>query len=347
MSNERREGTGRQPISTSYLPGADFIRSVAMLAVFTVHAIQVLLEAHPEWLMNFCRFGTDLFLLLSGCLTYRSVIVKDVGYGAFLLRRFRRTYPVFLCILGAYLLILYPLAPEHSRLPADAVAALKVIIANAAIVPLVTGISPIITVSWTLGYIWCFYLIIYPVIRLTEGRRLAVRVAVWGCLTLCVYLGWGRPALLPLGVLLSEAIDHLSPPVWMLSLTLGFGVRSLHVSWMPPDLRFPIAAVAGFVFCWWMLTQVASGRIAGLISRISYSFYLTHGPAILLISAVRMLPALRIPCALITAFALAGLTYWLVERHFSPLRCRRPSGALLVVEASESPVTAPALVRLH
>jgi peptidoglycan/LPS O-acetylase OafA/YrhL len=134
--------------SFTRFPGADSIRVLALVAVFLHHSISVLGRGQPHCLLECSRLGTDLFLILSGCLIHRSLRSRP-DYGAYLLRRFFRIYPVFAFMLLTYIGLLYRFFPGHSKLPIEPAAAARLVIGNLAILPLAFGTTPIIAVSWT------------------------------------------------------------------------------------------------------------------------------------------------------------------------------------------------------
>ncbi len=135
-----------------------------------------------DLLAAMARSGTDLFLVISGYGVYASLLRKPTPYVEFMRRRVLRIYPPFLFVLGIYLAASL-LVPSESKLPDDALAAAINIAGNVALVPLAFGLTPVITVSWTLAYIMSFYLLIPAVVGLTGMRgwsgtlRLAVILA--------------------------------------------------------------------------------------------------------------------------------------------------------------------------
>src|ERR1051326_7391722 len=80
---------------TGRLPGVDLVRSIAVLSILANHCIWILGRYHPQFLFECSRIGTDIFMLLSGCLIYRSVRSQSLSYAHFLRRRMLRIYPVY------------------------------------------------------------------------------------------------------------------------------------------------------------------------------------------------------------------------------------------------------------
>ncbi len=144
-------------------PGADTLRAVAMLAVFLGHALTAYYGTRFNALVEILRSGTDVFLLLSGWLIYKSLQRKAPPYVEFLKRRFLRIYPVYVCILALYLCVLYPAFQARSKLPADIREAALTILQNVTVLPLAfNGVTRIIAASWTLGNVCMFYLLAHP-----------------------------------------------------------------------------------------------------------------------------------------------------------------------------------------
>jgi exopolysaccharide production protein ExoZ len=267
--------------------------------------------------MDFFRIGTDLFMVLSGCLIYRSVRSKPLPYLVFLTRRLRRIYPVFGFILAAYL-PLSAVFPVMSKLPADPVSAVTMVLENAAILPLAFGATPIITVSWTLGYICLFYAMVHPLNRCLRNLSPHVRTAFWMAFTGLAYIGAGRAALLPLGALLAERMQQASAPRWSLALAAGALARPLVGCGLAGTA---LGGIAAFALCGWVLPRPAP-RPVQFLSRISYSFYLTHGLVILWVAPLRIPRWSAAPLAVAGAFALAGIVFRLVEQPLSPFTDR-------------------------
>lgn len=163
------------------------MRGFAALLVFFVH-FQSLFGKYiaGEWSFKIALFmgsightGVDLFFVLSGFLVYGIVVRSQFNFKKYLLRRIQRLYPVFVTVLVSYIVLSYAF-PEHSKLPADAISTVVFILANLAMLPGMTQIEPIITVSWSLSYEWFFYLIMPVLIGFIGMRR-------WNCLFRIVF----------------------------------------------------------------------------------------------------------------------------------------------------------------
>jgi len=286
-----------------------------MMAVFLVHLIAVLFHEQPRPVMDLCRVGTDMFLVLTGCLVYLSLRSRPVPFDVFLARRLARIYPVFAFVLIFYIAASAAL-PGMSRLPADRVAAAWMILKNAVLVPLAFGAPRIITVSWTLGCICLFYVVIHPLAAWSSGWSLRWRTVLWSLLTVLVYLKAGRPALLPAGVLLAEWLPPAKVPGWILVAAAGAIARAfLGVG----HLGTILGGIGAFALCCWLLPR-PTPRPLLFLSRISYSFYLTHGLALLTVAHFAAPRWAAVPAAAISALAGSYVMFRFVEQPFSPLR---------------------------
>ena len=286
-----------------------------MMAVFLVHLIAVLFHEQPRPVMDLCRVGTDMFLVLTGCLVYLSLRSRPVPFDVFLARRLARIYPVFAFVLIFYIAASAAL-PGMSRLPADRVAAAWMILKNAVLVPLAFGAPRIITVSWTLGCICLFYVVIHPLAAWSSGWSLRWRTVLWSLLTVLVYLKAGRPALLPAGVLLAEWLPPAKVPGWILVAAAGAIARAfLGVG----HLGTILGGIGAFALCCWLLPR-STPRPLLFLSRISYSFYLTHGLALLTVAHFAAPRWAAVPAAAISALAGSYVMFRFVEQPFSPLR---------------------------
>jgi len=285
-----------------------------MMAVFLVHLIAVLFHEHPCQIMDFCRVGTDMFLVLTGCLVYLSLRSRPVSFAEFLARRLARVYPVFAIVLIFYIAASAAL-PEMSRLPAGRGAA-WMILKNAALVPLAFGAQRIITVSWTLGCICLFYVVIHPLAVWTSGWSLRRRTVLWSLLTLLVYAKAGRPALLPAGVLLAEWMPAAKVSGWILVPAAGAAARAF---WGNGHLGTILGGIGALALCSWLLPR-PTPRPLLFLSRISYSFYLTHGLALLAVAHFAEARWAAVPTAAIFALMSAYIMFRLVELPFSPIR---------------------------
>ena len=155
------------------------VRGLAILLVFFVHyhsAFSHYLDldslsfsiSYFSWSIG--PSGVDLFFALSGYLVYGIVIQRGGNYLRFMLRRAERIYPTFLFVLALYI-ALSLISPRQGKLPTDAVVAIKYILENAALLPGVFNIDPIITVAWSLSFEWFFYASVPVLVSILRMKR--------------------------------------------------------------------------------------------------------------------------------------------------------------------------------
>ncbi|MBO2009761.1 acyltransferase family protein [Hymenobacter negativus] len=102
------------------LPGLDHLRALAISLVFLFH---YRIFPHPEWLMEFGRFGwtgVDLFFVLSGYLISAQLLAEIARRGTISLRtyfikRTLRILPAYLAVVAVYFLV--PAFREREALP--------------------------------------------------------------------------------------------------------------------------------------------------------------------------------------------------------------------------------------
>ena len=308
------------------------IRGLAVLLVFWVHFDALfgrLLAGHPWWqgvsalAGSAGDAGVDLFFVLSGYLIYARVLDKPAGVGRFLRRRAQRIYPAFLCVLALYTVA--ALAGATNRLPRGAAGALY-LLENAALLPGLFRIQPLVTVAWSLSYEAFFYgaiplLVVATGMRRWNGRSRCLFFVLLGCVYAALNLsfpeytiGWlalqpaAHPRLLLFvaGMLVYEA--HRRGPRtagWGGGLAGAAGLAGglaiytlLHENrWLALHLRTglsgALALALGFsVFVYFCCR--AEGWLAAAfcftplrrLGNMSYSFYLTHGVALFALRAL-------------------------------------------------------------
>jgi peptidoglycan/LPS O-acetylase OafA/YrhL len=303
----------------SRIPALDGVRGVAILLVFCVHyfALFGVLLRHDtlstragQFLHDLGYYGVDLFFVLSGYLIYGRIIKGRSTYRHFLRRRIERIYPVFLSIFALYLLLSVAV-PEKSKLPHDGLSAF--LLANAALLPGMVDIQPVITVAWSLSYEMTFYLlapIIVVMFKLREWPA-ARRAQFWlGATVICFTLSWldlfPRPSLamfLP-GMLLfdwkesaryvgtvSRRAELGTGAFILLSLPFASVVEAglflpSYPRWSPFAhlvVHMGLVGLAGFLLLWLALVNSSRMNCAlcwkplRWLGNISYTYYLLHG----------------------------------------------------------------------
>lgn len=319
-------------------------RGVAIFFVFLIHLHEFLLPftTPNRWILPITGFlytvgnlAGDFFLVLTGCLVYRSLLARPTPYFQFVARRLSRVYSVFLCVLSLYLLLSI-LFPSNSKLPADGLGAGLYLAANVALLPGLLPIRPIISVSWTLSFIVFFYLTV-PLLIERAGMRAwtaSTRAAFIALLLissswLCIRTGIVplRLNMLLVGVLLAEfdaCIKRRPLPMWAIRVVFiafpaGIAIRYWlvqlrHLSVLDvcrtPELN-GLTAVCLFSFCFCLLTPGAplnaclSWRPLRWFGSMSYSYYLSHSLAIKFLSLAAI--------SVIARWANSEVGFWAIQ----------------------------------
>lgn len=293
-------------------PGADMVRAIAMLCVFAHHAAtNSVLHPNAAAMAEFLRSGSDLFLALSGALVYLSAVRFGGSYRDFLTRRARRIYPVLLAVM-----LIYGVAHRfiHPEMPLKAFTAK--LLSTLALLPAAFDQTPILIVTWTLGPICLFYLIVMPLVRAEAKLSLPARIALWLAVAVVFYMIRPRTALAPLGALATQMLGHRKVPLWcagLLGLELARAFPAIptgiiHACFITGALAFALAVARG----------AQSGPAAAVFSKLSYGFYLVHVP--ILIAMARLFPVswIAAPSALLVSLAASAALHLAIERRFLP-----------------------------
>jgi peptidoglycan/LPS O-acetylase OafA/YrhL len=281
----------------------DALRGIAALAVLFHHLLfssdlQITLwQVLPNWFAEFCHrgaFGVEIFFVLSGFViahSLRNVPLSLRSVGNFMLRRQIRLDPPYWTVLFAALLLLFVEAhvPWIERKPLPSF--LDVVI-NLCYLQVITGTSPIISVSWTLCMEVQFYLVF--ILLLLAGKSLGRSGAKSRTLSAILV------ALLAIGSLLVPAhqYDH-----WFIQWWYYFAAGALGY-WSVGNPRFRAAFIGFLIFffvvavrqeepgplligwttalllytagCLGTLTRWLDFAPLQYLGRISYSLYLIH-----------------------------------------------------------------------
>lgn len=301
------------------------LRGIAVTLVFFVHyealfggwVAQGTASARAaNFLATVGHTGVDLFFVLSGYLIYGAIIKmreSQGGYATFMRRRVRRIYPTFLVMLAVYL-ALSIVVPSESKLPTGGGAALVYLIDNSLLLPILFGVTPLITVSWSLSYEVFYYATLPLLVGVLGMRRWQqrTRVLAFGALAagyvVACFLGAARVQVILFvsGILVYEA-SNSERVVRLLSqaraqwigaaalaafLPVAFMVVTGRVPGLPASDpgRHIACAVWLFVvlFVVTLVTFRAPGPLRELFSvaplrwlgNMSYSYYLMHALAL-------------------------------------------------------------------
>jgi exopolysaccharide production protein ExoZ len=296
------------------------LRGLAVFLVFLVHynaLFSVLLAPGgtsaviSQFAADMGHSGVDLFFTVSGYLIYGAALRPNLAYVAFISRRIRRIYPTFLVVLGIYVIISY-LVPSYSRLPSNPRETLVYIALNVLLLPgMFSPVAPIITVSWSLGYEFFYYLTLPVLVTVTGMRRWRPSVRAMLCAALLIsILGLAaiglvtkvRFAQFASGMLLYEFLHGMKMrPVASTARALAAGgvftatvfmsgllFSAVRPSWMAVDeplagaLRSALLCIGTFVLCLYSFHSI--GPLARVFSvaplrywgNMSYSYYLGH-----------------------------------------------------------------------
>jgi peptidoglycan/LPS O-acetylase OafA/YrhL len=306
----------------SRLASAEGLRGIAAILVFFGHFETIFEDLlAPGSLSNSIVDGLEIaghrgvifFLIISGYFTYGKFLDKPEPYGIFLKKRLARIYPLYFVVLGLYL-VLSVLFPAESKIPQGTSEAVVYITKNILLLPGFMNPQPIITVSWTLGYLVLMYI---SVPLLVVGLKLS-RWEAWQRVALIVTLAilWFgahlafhdfsvRPTTYFLGMLIYEAVksrthfvrlsrfgEFFAMAMMLMSLVLLFQLRYRMLGFLPGIEQFgrpmglywqSILFVGFFGFTVYafkydgLLKRFLNMSLLRFMGQISYSYYLFHG----------------------------------------------------------------------
>lgn len=300
------------------------VRGLAVALVFGVHfhalfsdylnpaSVSYALSA-LAW--NIGHAGVDVFFALSGALIYEVVLRRRQTYGGFMRRRVQRIFPCFLAVFAIYVALSF-LIPSESKLPDGALHAFVYLLANAALLPGVFPIQPMITVAWSLSYEFLFYALLPPLVyglafvprtntdkrelERAARRRVLWLVGITAALSVA-FLVWPmsimRMLMFPAGMLALEARNSAwfrsqltkagEAAVWALLIVSFPAIVYFSASPAGPIIWTHGALAVLFVTYFWVVVYVTAfdgsfRRTFSVFSlrwlgNISYSFYLLHG----------------------------------------------------------------------
>ncbi len=280
----------------------------------------------PEWgaawlapAMQFAgSLGTNILMLLSGFFIATSLQSPKFSYKRFLRSKTERLYRPYLFVLGASLLFwaLVPSAAKDHPGQGD----LEYILHNLILIPEVFPSRPVLTVTWTLSYIYAGYCLL-PLLALAQ-RRWAPRLSQMMFWTMVVATIFGiflltdrpmpRVAYIPAGCLLATWIANRSRLLLnrthvamllastVLLLTLRYQLYTneilLRELGRGRTVVFVSLGVLSMMLLTWVsistehkrhdLFQMAAPRALAAIGKRGYSIYLWHGPVSKILIAV-------------------------------------------------------------
>lgn len=169
--------------SSSRLLPMEGLRGVAVILVFFVHfheafngylPVASLSAVFSDVTYRLGHCGVDLFFVISGYLIYGATLRdnRSFSYLTFIRRRVQRIYPTYLAVVALYL-VLSVCFPKVSRLPSGVFPLIGFITANVFLLPGLTRIPALITVSWSLSYELLFYLTVPLLVVFCRFRKLS------------------------------------------------------------------------------------------------------------------------------------------------------------------------------
>ena len=333
-----------------YRPELDGLRGIAVLLVIVNHA-------GLPYVAQAGSVGVTLFFVLSGFLITRLMLDQReltgrVNFRHFYVRRARRLLPALCLLLIA--VAAYLLASHQSLLPVVLAAGYSANIANA------TGHSlGNLDHLWTLSLEEQFYLL-WPMLMPFVARRrnpalvltiaaaasAAIRSGLWlsGAPIWRVYYGPDtRADAILIGCALAFVVTKATTPHW-LSWAAITGAVTLAAACVMPGTVFiwlliPLPVASAVVISWAVRhpSRILAWRPLVATGKISYGLYLWNLPLSLSLQSWDVPVGVRAALLLVVNFALAGLSWFVIEspimRH--PVDVAADTFAEVVAPAAE------------
>jgi peptidoglycan/LPS O-acetylase OafA/YrhL len=334
------------------IPQLDAVRGVAILVVM-MHNISLKYPVlHTQQLFSNGWMGVDLFFVLSGLLITGILVDSKSSEGYFknfYVRRCLRIWPLYYSLLFFMFVVVRFLNPSEFHVVVQTSSpwwAFPLFLQNF-LLPISTNAAGPLGVTWSLAIEEQFYLVWPLVVRFCSSaqvRRLAVAEI---CLSpvLRHYLSLHHVDLytnvfcrldgLMVGALLALLIrtDDFVPSkllkrAWILLLIaapLAFLAEAFHSRWIV--FSFTALASAAFVYVamfskrTWLQT-IMTNRFLMYSGTVSYGLYLLHKIPFGIVQALHLdrHPYLPLPIIFVTSYALAALSWNLLEKPFLKLR---------------------------
>jgi len=294
------------------------LRGLAIVLVFFVHyhtlfASYVSADPVSHAISAFAgvigHCGVDLFFVLSGFLIYGMVLRTRMPYRQFMRRRVERLYPTFVTVFAAYVVLSYAF-PGENKIPSQPIPAFWYLVENAALLPGLIDVTPLITVSWSLSYEFVFYatvpLVVYGLSLDSWSSTSRVRLLVIvGVVSVALFIAGPLPQLRAsmfiVGMLLHEALsssrfkarlsargERLVIVLFPATFPVIYFLFRRSVASGADDMTWSASAMAVLWCSFSALVVYAAGFDGGLrrilstaplrrLGTVSYSFYLVHG----------------------------------------------------------------------
>ena len=334
------------------IPQLDAVRGVAILMVILHNQGSAFPSLHLERLFANGWMGVDLFFVLSGFLITGILVdtKQSDGYVKnFYARRCLRIWPLYYALIVFMFVIVPRLRPADAHTVFDKSSpwwAYPLFLQNV-LIPSPTNAAGPLAVTWSLAIEEQFYLVWPWVIRYgspAQVRRLALLV-IGLSPALRLYLSFHDVNLytnvfcrldgLMAGALLALVVrsDAFLPgrfvrPAWMalvVAVPLAFATEAVNARW----IVFSLSAAASAAFVYLALFSSHTWLQAALTNRflvytgtISYGLYLLHKIPFDLAKTFHLdrHPLLALPILLAACYALAALSWNLLEQPFLRLK---------------------------
>jgi peptidoglycan/LPS O-acetylase OafA/YrhL len=287
----------------------DGLRGIAAFSVGLFHFNEAIVRSAPHWLPSWGQYvavngfmGVEIFFVISGFVIAYSVREGDYTFrylGLFALRRSIRLDPPYWCTIALECLLLFisvKLFPSLVRpLPSVAQALSHLIYAQA-----ILGYEDIVPVFWTLCYEIQFYLLLITLLVIWQkasalasprSRRSASILVLAALFAISLVLRYSGRHLPVHGLALERWFQFFLGVLtyWVVSRKLAASylgvayvsiVAALILSRAGPLQLLPVVVSAGILLLGRrdLLDSVFANRPLQFMGRISYSFYLIHGP---------------------------------------------------------------------
>jgi peptidoglycan/LPS O-acetylase OafA/YrhL len=334
------------------IPQLDAVRGLAILVVMFHNISPKYPLFHSDKLFSDGWMGVDLFFVLSGLLITGILLdtKQSAGYFKnFYVRRCLRIWPLYYSLLFFMFVIVRFLnrSEYHAVVQTSSPWWAFPLFLQNFLLPISTNAAGPLGVTWSLAIEEQFYLVWPFVVRFcsfAQLRRLAIaEISISPVLRyylslhhvdlytnlFCRLDGLMAGALLALLIRSENFVpSKLLRRAWILLLIaapLAFLTEALHARWIV--FSFTALASVGFVYVAmfserkWLKT-VTTNRFLVYTGTISYGLYLLHKIPIGIVQALHIdrYPYLPLPIILILSYALAALSWSLLEKPFLSLK---------------------------
>jgi peptidoglycan/LPS O-acetylase OafA/YrhL len=342
------------------IPQLDAVRGIAIILVLLVNTSEKYPELHLQRVVGNGWMGVDLFFVLSGFLITGILLDakrEPAYFKNFYARRALRILPLYYSVLLFMFVLVPPLHPAEGQAIVARSSpwwAYPLFLQNFLIAVPTQAVGPL-GVSWSLAIEEQFYLLWPLVVRfcsLALLRRIAITMILLSA-PLTFYLSshhvliysnvFCRQVGLMAGALLAVLVrsENFEPSkyanvAWILfafALAAAFVSESRGARWLA--FTTVALAAASFVFLALHSSQrwlqfLLRNRFLRYTGTISYGLYLLHKIPTDLMQALHLdrHPILILPLALLGSYALAALSWNILEQPFLRLKRFFPSGSL-------------------